>query len=1201
MADVAATSGASKTKAPTATNTTTATGAKPVLKGDAARGAVESRTAPAAAPSTTGAKQAEEAAAKRSADEAARKAAEKAAAEAARKAAEKAAAEAAAKRAAEKAAEKAAADAAAKRAAEKAASDAATARATERAANDATVKLAVEQPVAGAAKTATGNVTTFNKDTGKDVTMRTTAGSPATSAYGAELQGALKGFIAKYPTAAALEKAGYDVPPLAHNNVHVKVDGVYEKNGVDLTHVIVNKQGQVYSSQVQSKQKDINGDLPGGYDGATWHYHGATSGNTVWMFHADATKPLSEAFGDSHGHGGASNGAAAQSAVAGASGHGTHAPTKAPVAQSAVGGVSGGGGAAAHGHDASAAGHASVQMALPGTAVGGVSGAGATGHDMAAMGHGTGAHGAEPVLPAKDNRDGSDPRFLAGTVGPVVKEGVALTVKIPDGPGFDGGKGQQQNANDKAQNNYSVTDANFNPGLGLLAKNPDTGKELNYNQHTATYNAAGFLKSTAEYYANKGNTAYLTEYDKIVANQNAGKGTILGAASNIMKLFTSSDPALDGVNVALLQQMGEKIPGSDKSAFEYVRSSTDVTGQAWARMHHPESAWDMFYSLTDLGVDSNTAFKFAGDDGVSGSGRLNGYNNQDGQNSFNAGEVEIWKQAAEYERRTGIPVIQAMMSGHDHTGLDASAKTKPNANKLLGLDPNDVSASAARAAAVRDGLLSGVLSEKNNNGNNGGNNNGGGGGGQADATGHGAGAAAHAHGGGDAGGAGDDGGGGDGGDAGATGHAAGATGHGGGGGGGGDEQVLPALDFRQPAYKSIDQMHSVHIDPKFMQVGDSRFVNGSVGPIVAEGKAKTIEIPDGTGFFGLEGRKQNDGDKAQNNYSVTDANFSPLLGILADKSGTPLNYVQQIQLYSAAGYLEVFAPDVYAQLVAMQDAGGIPVLEAAAYIMGILDAPEAAGVFGAERLASIEAAMKGIGVGKIGEDARIPATIPGTTMDAKTYALSTTDASGQQWARPHHPQSAFAMLRSLLEAGVPAEQAFVLAGDDGVSGSGRLNGYNNQDGKDSFNADEAAVFRVGAEIERATGIPVVQLMMGGHDHTGLDESAKTKPNINKILGLDPNDVSASPARAAALSTALLGNTEGIDIGNVGKFEFDNKRLVAANANALAPMAAPAVGHDMAGMTGMTGMTAVAGAQTATAGASMVAAPATAHSATAHAH
>lgn len=398
--------------------------------------------------------------------------------------------------------------------------------------------------------------------------------------------------------------------------------------------------------------------------------------------------------------------------------------------------------AGAAGHAAGAAGHA----------------AGAAPHAAGAAGHGAAGavgHAASPQLPATSNDNGGDPRFLAGTVGPVVKEGVATTVKIPDGKGFDGGTGQKQNANDKAQNNYSVTDANFNPGLGLLPANPDTGQPLNYNEHTATYNAAGYVKSTAEYYAAQGNPSYLNEYNKIVANQDAGSGTVLGATSNIMRLFDTPDPALAGVDVALLQSMGEQIPGSDRSAFEYVRSSSDVTGQAWARMHHPESAWDMYYSLTGLGVDSETAFTFAGDDGVSGSGRLNGYNNQDGQNSFNAGEVEIWKQAAEYEQRTGIPVVQAMMSGHDHTGLDAGAKTTPNANKLLGIDPGDVSASPARAAAVRDGLLNGLLSEANNDGVKKAAGGGGGGAGAAGGAGRGgaAGAGAGAAGAGGAGGA----------------------------------------------------------------------------------------------------------------------------------------------------------------------------------------------------------------------------------------------------------------------------------------------------------------------------------------------------------------------------------------------------------------------------------------------------------------
>jgi hypothetical protein len=367
------------------------------------------------------------------------------------------------------------------------------------------------------------------------------------------------------------------------------------------------------------------------------------------------------------------------------------------------------------------------------------------------------------------------------------------------------------------------------------------------------------------------------------------------------------------------------------------------------------------------------------------------------------------------------------------------------------------------------------------------------------------------------------------------------------------------------------------IDPKLfdnpngpnMKLVQNKFIiPGSVGPIVAKGQAQTIKVPDGKGFFGLEGRQQNDNDKAQNNYSVTDANFNPLWGLAGDANGDPLNYVQQNQLYHAAGYLKTFAPEIYEQLVALQDAGKVSILDAAGSIMGMHDAPEAAEALGADRIAAIKETLAGAGIGAIGQDPRIPAKIPGTSMDAKTYVTSPKDATGQDWARMHHPESAMEMLKNLLEAGVPEDVAFVLAGDDGVSGAGRLNGFNNQDGEDSFNADEAAVFRLAAEYERQSGIPVVQIMMSGHDHTGLDDSAKTDPKINKILagyGFTPAagddetakayNRQASPERAAALARALLGSDPKIDIADLGQHQIKNDSLQKAMDGVVTPMLA----------------------------------------------
>jgi len=704
------------------------------------------------------------------------------------------------------------------------------------------------------------------------------------------------------------------------------------------------------------------------------------------------------------------------------------------------------------------------------------------------------AGGKEIVNPPRN-----DPRFKRGTTGPTVPEGRAPTVKIPDGRTFDGREGREQNDDDKKQNNYSVTDANFNPRLGLMASNPDTGKELNYVQHIQTYNAAGYIQTFA------------TEtWDRLVDAQNKDTGkeggaTVLEGASYLMGLVKTRPTWLQaaGITGADIPRL---IPGTNRDAREYIAGPKDARGNNWARMHHPESAWDIYKSVTDLGVRGEQALRLASDDGVSGAGRVNGMNNQDGGNGFNAGEVEVWKEAAQLERSAGLPIIQAMMSGHDHADLDASALTNPAMNDEIGFAANVRSATPARAAALRDALLAGRLDE---------NNGGGGGGGRAD------------------------------------GDAAGEA------GGGRRKHNLPALNYRAPRY-SLDAaaLAGDHgPQPRNPARTDGRFANGTVGPTVKEGEAPTVKVPDGKGFFGLAGRKQNDNDKKQNNYSVTDANFNPVWGLLAGQDGKPLNYVMQIQLYHAAAYLKTFSPEMYALLVQMQDAGGLTVLEAAGAIMGLFDAPEAADLLGAAKLSGIQTALQQAGIGAIGTDPRIPAKIPGTNMDAKTYVTTPKDATGQEWARMHHPESAMEMLKNLLEAGVPAETAFVLAGDDAVSGAGRLNGYNNQDGNDSFNADEAAVYRNAAEYERTSGIPVIQIMMSGHDHTYLDPSAKTTPNINKILGLAKGDVSASPQRAAALAAALLGNADGIDIADLGQHAFKNDDLRSAMTGAIAPLAA----------------------------------------------
>lgn len=338
-----------------------------------------------------------------------------------------------------------------------------------------------------------------------------------------------------------------------------------------------------------------------------------------------------------------------------------------------------------------------------------------------------GAHGGHAtVIPPARN----DPRFVAGTTGPKPQhEGDAPTVKIPDGPGFGGLEGRKQNGNDKEQNNYSVTDANYNNQLGLLAKDPDTGKPMTYVQHIQTYNAAGYLETYSP-----------DVYKKLAANQNAGRGTILGAAAHIMGLTQTADASEQGVDVSGVPMT---VPGTNLDARREVANPKDSGGQNWARMHHAESHWGMLKSMTDMGVDQAHALRFSGDDAVSGAGRLNGVNNQDGTSGFNAGELKVYQEAAQYD--ASGKVILAMMQGHNHdTGQAPDALTDPAINKQLGLASNDRSVTAERAAAIAAGLNSGaVKNENNNNDNNNDAGNDGGGGAEPDVT------AAEATGGGD--------------------------------------------------------------------------------------------------------------------------------------------------------------------------------------------------------------------------------------------------------------------------------------------------------------------------------------------------------------------------------------------------------------------------------------------------------------------
>jgi hypothetical protein len=80
--------------------------------------------------------------------------------------------------------------------------------------------------------------------------------------------------------------------------------------------------------------------------------------------------------------------------------------------------------------------------------------------------------------------------------------------------------------------------------------------------------------------------------------------------------------------------------------------------------------------------------------------------------------------------------------------------------------------------------------------------------------------------------------------------------------------------------------------------------------------------------------------------------------------------------------------------------------------------------------------------------------------------MSGQDITGQRWARPHHAESSWAVYKGLTDKGLDWKSSMVFSGDDAISGSGRMNGFNNQDGKDGFNDDEAAVMRMAAVAQQ---------------------------------------------------------------------------------------------------------------------------------------
>jgi len=178
-----------------------------------------------------------------------------------------------------------------------------------------------------------------------------------------------------------------------------------------------------------------------------------------------------------------------------------------------------------------------------------------------------------------------------------------------------------------------------------------------------------------------------------------------------------------------------------------------------------------------------------------------------------------------------------------------------------------------------------------------------------------------------------------------------------------------------------------HLEPMAPPSGDPRFIEGSTG---AFGQSKKIVQADGPAYGGQPVEKnQNANDKKQQNYGVTDANFTHTLGVIADPdTGQPMSYAQTMQAYNAVGAIQSLAPDIYAQLVKNQDAGLGTVQGGALAIMGITQTDGQGG----KSLTGIDQAA----MAKMAS-----AQLPGLGS-VKDMVLSTTDFKGRAWNRAHH-------------------------------------------------------------------------------------------------------------------------------------------------------------------------------------------------------
>jgi hypothetical protein len=320
--------------------------------------------------------------------------------------------------------------------------------------------------------------------------------------------------------------------------------------------------------------------------------------------------------------------------------------------------------------------------------------------------------------------------------------------------------------------------------------------------------------------------------------------------------------------------------------------------------------------------------------------------------------------------------------------------------------------------------------------------------------------------------------------------------------------------------------HGGKADPQLPAAHDPRFMDLTVGrPDEAKSMGKYRQAG-GPGYGGREGENVNGQADKNEIIDKTDANHLPQYGVLPGQ-----NYVQAIQSYTGLSAIKDLAgmpgfplsDQDWNSIVALQDRGGSPVLAVVNYLTGLTN----------DRPADLpqELAAKRSAVANF--------QVPGSGRTVHDIAIDPKDVSGNNIARSHHSADWFGNYRNLMDMGIPAEWAFSLAfSDDGTSGNGRFNGFNNQDGNPTgANNGEDAYFKMVATASQQLGRPDMfyMLLAGGHNHTALDPGVMTEPKINKLIGWNPpGDQTMSPERVEAIRQYYLRPDVTVSQGNFNR-------------------------------------------------------------------